>query len=112
MYDRYKDDRIIFLAATKIIEDRIDYKKIQDVGRFLRAIKNPGSGTAPHIARSQIKLYYAMTADYLLTKNYRVYVQYIFSPKSIEVILGKIEEIKKDKELIALLSQVADKILP
>jgi hypothetical protein len=112
LYERYQNDRRNAWTSAKIIEDRIDYKKINDVGRCLRVIKNPGSGTTLHIPREKIKFYYSMTADYLMTKNYKAYTRQIFNQESIAAIRNKTEEMKRDKELAEFLSRIVERILP
>lgn len=111
-YERYSNDKTLASVAAKIIEDKLDFKKIDDIGKYLKVLKNPGSGTALHIPREKIKFYYSISADYLMTKNYRSYIRHIFKKEAIEKILNKIEEMKHDKELVDFLAKMVEKMTP
>lgn len=112
IYNRYKNDIKVASAAAKIIEDMLDYKKIDDIGKYLKIIKNPGSGTALSIPNEKIKFYYSVSAEYLITKDYKSYAKYVLPEHMIDRVLIKVEEMKKDKELTAFLSGILEKTLP
>ncbi|MBI4708674.1 MAG: hypothetical protein HY764_00525 [Candidatus Portnoybacteria bacterium] len=103
---------MIFAVAAKIIQDSLDYKKIDNLPKYVKIIQNPGSGTALNIPREKIKFYYSLTADYILRQNYRTYVRQIVSEEIIKKVIAEIEKMKKDKELIDFLSKITEKIIP
>ncbi|MFH0852681.1 MAG: hypothetical protein V1845_03710 [bacterium] len=105
-------DNLLVWTAAKIIEDRIDRKKISDLAKYWRIIKNPGSGSVLHISKDKIKLYYQANANYLIRGDYEAFVKYIFQESSINPMLVKTEELEKDKKMVEFLSKILDKITP
>ncbi len=111
-YEKYKADMRIVGVAAKIIEDGFDARKIDNLPKIIKTLRNPGSGTALHIPREKIRFYYAMSVDYLITKNQRNYMKFMFRPEMVEKIDQKITEIKKDKEAMEFLADVLNKLSP
>jgi len=111
-YDSGCRENHVIWTAAKIIEDRFDYKKIIDPAKYWRILKNPGSGSALHIPKGKIKLYYQANADYLVKKDYEAFIKYIFPKNLINPILVKTEKLEKDKKMVEFLSKILDKIAP
>lgn len=110
--DYYKKDKVLSSVAAKFIADRADKKNLPDLARLLEVLKNPGRGTALGVSGEQIKLYYSVSADYLATLNVRNYLKFVFPKDSVKVLLEKMAELKKDKQLVLFLEKISEKIMP
>jgi len=112
-YGKYKSDIRVAGMAAKIIEDALDSKKIDNLPNIIKVLRNPGAGTALHIPSEKVKFYYAMSVDYVITKNHHNYMKFVFLGDSlIDKVDKKIEEIKKDQEAIDFLAGILDKLSP
>jgi hypothetical protein len=111
-YGQHKHDRRIAAVAAKVIEDWLDYKKISQKGNFLKALRNPGIVKVSGVPQDTIKFHYSIIQEYLETKNVRFFLKYIFDKETVNKILRKIEEIKKDKKAVDFLGKILEKVLP
>ncbi|MDD5590196.1 MAG: hypothetical protein PHQ47_03425 [Candidatus Portnoybacteria bacterium] len=108
----YKDDKILSSVAAKFIADKADKKRILEFGRILEILKKPNRLNVAGVPEEKMKLYYSVSADYFATLNIKNYLKFVFPRDSIVALMGKMAELKKDKELNAFLARIIDRIMP
>ncbi len=105
-----KDEPFIASAAAKVIEDEIDSKRLNEPEKYQKIFRNQQLGSILGIPADKIRLYYSASADYLETRNFKALLQHFLDEELITKIAKKIEEMRRDEELIDFLSAALDKL--
>lgn len=114
-FNKYKEDMIISALAAKLIEDRIDYKKIKNLKKYLIALRKIElQGPILDIPVKKIQSYYSHNVDYIISRDFKAFKSFlkgIFNDDVLDKIEKRIKEMKSDKRLIAFLSKMVEKAL-
>lgn len=109
-YKRYKSDQFVASAAAKILEDELDYKRLEHSEKYLEIFKNQQLDSILGIPVEKINLYYSANADYLGNRDFKTFARHFLDDELITKIVEKIEEMKREKALVDFLSTALEKL--